>query len=205
MKTYVCKACGYVNIGDSPPEKCPKCGVGADKFLIDEVAGGNGKVSNKTRSFSTLGIEYAHRFLGYAGEAEYLHGHHGQLTIEVEGGVNEGSGFVHPCNSIKKAAWEYLQNFDHALILQENDPLLPVVLKTYEEQGIRNGTLNNTTKGSAFDIPLAKAYPECRLVVVKKVATCENLIELFYSLLKDKMNIKKLTFTSGANGASQEY
>jgi 6-pyruvoyltetrahydropterin/6-carboxytetrahydropterin synthase len=38
--------------------------------------------------------------------------------------------------------------------------------------------------------------------VVKKVATCENLIELFHSLLKDKMNIKKMTFTSGMNGAS---
>ncbi|MDR1133012.1 MAG: hypothetical protein LBL05_02550, partial [Synergistaceae bacterium] len=64
MKTYVCKVCGYVHIGDAPPVKCPKCGVGADKFVIDEVAaGGGGKISNKTRSFTTLGIEYAHRFL----------------------------------------------------------------------------------------------------------------------------------------------
>jgi 6-pyruvoyltetrahydropterin/6-carboxytetrahydropterin synthase len=205
MKTYVCNACGYVHIGEAAPGKCPKCGVGADKFVIDEKAGSSDAVANLTRSFTTLGIEYAHRFLGYAGEAEYLHGHHGQLTIEVEGGVNESSGFVHPCNSIKQTAWEYLQNFDHALILQEQDPLLPGILKTYEDQGIRNGTATNTTKGPAFDVPLAKAYPECRLVVVKKVATCENLIELFYSLLKDKMHIRKLTFTSGANGAIQEY
>ena len=45
--------------------------------------------------------------------------------------------------------------------------------------------------GEEFDTPLAKAYPKARLVVVKKVATCENLIEVFYELLKDKMNIKK--------------
>jgi len=52
---------------------------------------------------------------------------------------------------------------------------------------------------------LAKAYPECRLVVVKKVATCENLIEVFYSLLKDKLNIKKMVFASGDNCASTEF
>lgn len=157
------------------------------------------------RSFTKIGIEYAHRFLGYEGEAQYLHGHHGQLTIEVEGEVNEADGFVKPCNGIKRIAWDYLQNFDHALILQENDPLLPEVLKVYENQGIRDGAPSNTTKGIVFDTELGKAYPECRLIVVKKIATCENLIELFHSLLKDKLNIKKMTFTSGMNGATAEF
>jgi 6-pyruvoyltetrahydropterin/6-carboxytetrahydropterin synthase len=156
-------------------------------------------------SFTTLGIEYAHRFLGYDGEAQYLHGHHGQLTIKVEGEVDAKTGFVKPCNDIKRIAWDYLQNFDHALILQENDPLLPEILKVYEKQGIKDGTPTNTTKGLPINNDLAQAYPECRLVVVQKVATCENLIEVFYSLLKDKMNIKKLKFTSGANGASVTY
>ena len=156
-------------------------------------------------SFTSIGIEYSHRFLGYDGEAQYLHGHHGQLTIEVEGAVNDDNGFVQPCNDIKRIAWDYLQNFDHALILQESDPLLPEVLKVYEKQGIRNGAPSNTTKGLPIDNGLAKAYPECRLVVVQKVATCENLLELFYSLLKDKINIKKMTFTSGMNGASVTY
>ncbi|MCL2642692.1 MAG: 6-carboxytetrahydropterin synthase [Candidatus Bathyarchaeota archaeon] len=156
-------------------------------------------------SFTKIGIEYAHRFLDYEGEAQYLHGHHGELTIEVEGEVNSKNGFVQPCNDIKRIAWDYLQNFDHGLILQENDPLLPELLKVYEQQGIRNGVPSNRTKGLSIDTELAKAYPECRLVVVKKVATCENLIELFYSLLKDKLNIKKMTFTSGMNGASVTY
>jgi 6-pyruvoyltetrahydropterin/6-carboxytetrahydropterin synthase len=156
-------------------------------------------------SCTTLNIQYAHRFLGYEGEAQYLHGHTGTLTIEVEGDVNAANGFVFPCNGIKNIAWKYLVNFDHALILQENDPLLPGVLAAYETQGIRNGAPSNTALGTAIDTDLAKAYPECRLVVVKKVATCENLIELFYSLLKDKLNIKKLTFTSGDNGASADF
>ncbi len=159
----------------------------------------------KKVSITKLNIQYAHRFLGYEGEAQYLHGHTGTLTIEVEGDVNENNGFVYPCNSIKRIAWDYLKNFDHALLLQENDPLLPGVLKAYEDQGIRNGAPSNTMTGLPIDTALAKAYPECRLVVVKKVATCENLIELFHSLLKDKLNITKMTFVSGDNAASFTY
>ncbi len=32
MAKYVCSVCGYVAEGDNPPEVCPVCGVGADKF-----------------------------------------------------------------------------------------------------------------------------------------------------------------------------
>ncbi|MDR1690105.1 MAG: 6-carboxytetrahydropterin synthase [Clostridiales bacterium] len=156
----------------------------------------------KTTSITKLNIQYAHRFLGYEGEAQYLHGHSGLLTIEVDGEVNETTGFVYPCNSIKRIAWDYLKNFDHALIMQEEDPLLPGILSAYAEQGIKDGAPTNVMLGLPFENELGKAYPQCRLVVVKKVATCENLIELFYSLLKDKLNISKMTFASGDNAAS---
>lgn len=157
------------------------------------------------RSFSTIELQYAHRFLNFKGEASYLHGHTGVLTIEVEDTINEGVNMVFPCNEIKKTAWEVLQNFDHALVLREDDPLLPAILKVYEEQGIRNGVPSNTMKGPAFDIPLAKAYPECRLVVTKETMTVEGFIKIVYELLKDKLNIVKLTFTSGVNGAVAKF
>jgi rubrerythrin len=32
MAKYVCSVCGYVHEGDEPPEKCPQCGVPAEKF-----------------------------------------------------------------------------------------------------------------------------------------------------------------------------
>jgi len=32
MKKFVCSVCGYVHEGDSAPEKCPVCKVGAEKF-----------------------------------------------------------------------------------------------------------------------------------------------------------------------------
>ena len=34
------------------------------------------------RSVTTFDLQYAHRFYGFKGEAQYLHGHTGTLTIE---------------------------------------------------------------------------------------------------------------------------
>ncbi|MDO4266781.1 MAG: 6-carboxytetrahydropterin synthase [Eubacteriales bacterium] len=157
------------------------------------------------RSFTTLDLQYAHRFYGFKGEAQYLHGHTGILTIEVEDTIEKGVNMVFPCNEIKKTAWEVLQNFDHALILREDDPLLPAILKVYEEQGIRDGAPTNKQKGPAFKTELATAYPECRLIVTKETMTVEGMIRIVHSLLKDKLNIVKITFTSGVNGASEVY
>ena len=157
------------------------------------------------RSITTLDIQYAHRFYNFRGEAQYLHGHTGTLTIEVEDTVNAGVNMVFPCNEIQKTAWEVLKNFDHALVLREDDPLLPAVLKVYEEQGIRHGHPQNRMKGPVFDSDLAKAYPDCRLVVTRETMTVEGMIRIVYDLLKDRLNIVRLTFTSGVNAASQEY
>ena len=33
MKKFVCKVCGYVFIGEEPPEKCPQCGASKEKFI----------------------------------------------------------------------------------------------------------------------------------------------------------------------------
>ncbi len=32
MKKWVCSVCGQVHEGDAPPDKCPQCGVGPEKF-----------------------------------------------------------------------------------------------------------------------------------------------------------------------------
>ena len=157
------------------------------------------------RSITTIHLQYAHRFYGFKGEAQYLHGHTGTLTIEVEDSINCGVNMVFPCNEIKKTAWNILQNFDHALILREDDPLLPVILDVYGKQGILHGAPTNTMLGPAFETDLATAHPHCRLVVTKETMTAEGMIKIVYELLKDKLNIVKLTFVSGDNTASEEY
>lgn len=159
------------------------------------------------RSITTFDIQYAHRFYNFKGEAQYLHGHTGTLTIEVEDSVllTDSVNMVFPCNEIQKTAWDVLKNFDHATILREDDPLLPALLAVYEKQGIKDGAPTNKMKGEAFKTELATAYPNCRLVVTKETMTVEGMIKIVYDLLKDKLNIAKLTFTSGVNAATQEY
>ena len=157
------------------------------------------------RSITKIELQYAHRFYRFQGEAQYLHGHTGVLTIEVEDSIEKGVNMVFPCKEIQKTAWDVLKNFDHALILREDDPLLPAILSVYEKQGIKNGTSTNVMKGPAFKTELATAYPDCRLVVTKETMTVEGMIKIVYDLLKDKLNIAKLTFTSGVNAASCEY
>lgn len=80
-------------------------------------------------------------------------------------------------------------------------PWEAAILGVYEAQGLRNGAPTNRMKGPAFQTELATAYPDCRLVVTKETMT----VEVVYELLKDKLNIAKLTFTGGVNAASQEY
>lgn len=157
------------------------------------------------RSITKLDLQYAHRFYGFKGEAQYLHGHTGVLTIEVEDSVELGVNMVFPYNEIQKTAWEVLKNFDHTLVLREDDPLLPAILDVYEKQGIHNGAPQNQMKGFAFKTDLATAYPDCGLVVTKETMTVEGMIKIVYDLLKDKLNIVKLTFTSGVNAASAEF
>ena len=82
---------------------------------------------------------------------------------------------------------------------------LPEITAVYRKQGIYEGAATNTMKGPAFKTELATAYPECRLVVTKETMTVEGMIKIVYDLLKDKLNIVKITFNSGDNTASQEF
>jgi 6-pyruvoyltetrahydropterin/6-carboxytetrahydropterin synthase len=75
------------------------------------------------------------------------------------------------------------------------------VIGVYKKHGIHNDA-KNCVPLKKIDHPLAWSYPEYRIVVTKKVSTCENLCELFYELLKDKMPIKKITFRSSSMNAA---
>ena len=36
-KTFVCSFCGYRHTGETPPAKCPDCGIGPEKFILLEA------------------------------------------------------------------------------------------------------------------------------------------------------------------------
>lgn len=68
----------------------------------------------------------------------------------------------------QKVAWDVLKNFDHAIVLREDELLLPVILDVYEKQGIKKGHPQNKIKGEAFKTPPFTSYPDYRLVVACK-------------------------------------
>ena len=163
-------------------------------------------MSNKYTSIIKVdSFQYAHRFMNWDREAKHLHGHSGYLTIELEDEIDPKTGFAHSCKDGMKIAWEVVDHFHHATLFEEGDPLLDAVLAVYEKEGIVNDP-KHCVPLKKIDHPLAWSYPEYRIVVTKKVSTCENLCELFYELLKDKMPIKKIEMRSSPiNAASKEY
>ena len=161
--------------------------------------------TNKYRSIVNIDFQYAHRFMDWPREAKHLHGHSGLLTMELENTVDPMTGFAYPCKQAYKKAWEVLDHFHHASLFQEGDPLLDAVLAVSKKEGIINDPVNCVPL-KKIEHKLAWSYPEYRIVVTKKVSTCENLCELFYELLKDKLPIKKLTMRSSLlNAASKEF
>ena len=160
--------------------------------------------NNEAVAIVKLDFQYAHRFMHYPGEAQFLHGHSGLLEIEIGGNVDDVTGFTYPIKEAKKLAWEVANNFHHGTLFQEGDPLLETVLSTYEKAGIRNGA-PSTVPPKKLDHPLVWSYPECRVSVTKKVSSCENFCEMFYELLKDKLDIKKVSFRSSSLNAASRY
>mgnify|MGYP000529860091 CR=1 FL=1 len=54
------------------------------------------------RSITTLDLQYAHRFYGFKGEAQYLHGHTGVLTIDIEDTISPASIWFSPAMRFKR-------------------------------------------------------------------------------------------------------
>ena len=95
-------------------------------------------MDNKYTSIVNLDFQYAHRFMNWQREAKHLHGHSGLLTIELEDTVDPATGFAHACKDGLKKAWEVVDHFHHATLLQEGDPLLDAMLEVYKKHHIVN-------------------------------------------------------------------
>ena len=161
--------------------------------------------NDKYTSIVKLDFQYAHRFMNYPGEASYLHGHSGLLTIEIEGELNKHN-YAHPVKEAQKLAWAVADNFMHGTIFQEGDPLLDLVLQGYEKTGMKGTTNRFGAPAKALNHELVKSFPESRVCVSKGPSTCEWFCTVFYELLKDKLNIKKIEFRSSSlNCASRTF
>jgi 6-pyruvoyltetrahydropterin/6-carboxytetrahydropterin synthase len=68
---------------------------------------------------------YGHRLLNYEGKCRHLHGHNGQVEIELEGDTLDERGMVTDFGEIKSVMKRWIDdNLDHRMILRRDDPVV---------------------------------------------------------------------------------
>lgn len=72
-------------------------------------------------------FDAAHRLFEYDGKCVNIHGHTYKVRAVVEGEVQDESGMVLDFGRLKGALRGLVEYFDHALILEKNDPLADVL------------------------------------------------------------------------------
>ena len=72
--------------------------------------------------------ETAHRLLSHEGKCRYLHGHSYKWEVTIEAGIERSTGMVMDFSTLKELMIECIEKpFDHTLVLQENDSLIPAL------------------------------------------------------------------------------
>lgn len=76
---------------------------------------------------------YGHRLLNYEGKCRHLHGHNGKAVIVMESESLDERGMVVDFKEIKNSLRTWIDDeLDHRMILNENDPVLPVLREMNE-------------------------------------------------------------------------
>lgn len=92
---------------------------------------------------------YGHRLLNYDGKCRNLHGHNGQLELEMDAEALDTLGMVIDFGEIKEIAKGWVDtHLDHKMLLNRNDPLVPVLTDFGEPLYLMDGnpTAENITK-----------------------------------------------------------
>ena len=73
-------------------------------------------------------FDASHRLLHYKGKCARIHGHRWRVEVWLEGEADEKTGILVDYAKIS----EVIERFDHQLILNRDDPLVPI-LSPYQE------------------------------------------------------------------------
>ena len=76
---------------------------------------------------------YGHRLLNYEGKCRHLHGHNGRAIITIEAPSLDHRGMVLDFGDIKKVVSSWIdENLDHRMLLNRNDPVVPILQEMNE-------------------------------------------------------------------------
>lgn len=110
-------------------------------------------------------LPFAHRVANHAGHCRFVHGHSWSITFHFRGDNLDDNGFVLDLGNIKELK-STMKNFDHALVLCTNDPLLPH-FKLLENEGESPFKLIESPHGASSE-SLAKWFHEMANRILKK-------------------------------------
>ncbi len=81
----------------------------------------------------TIAFCYGHRILHHQGKCRHLHGHNARASITVRAAQLDALGMVVDFSLLGRTlgAWVDAQ-FDHTLLLAQDDPLLPLLMQAEE-------------------------------------------------------------------------
>ena len=74
-------------------------------------------------SVHSIEVPAGHRLLGYDGRCAYLHGHNYVFSVSVEGNPN-AIGLVLDYTDLKTRIRSVLDQFDHSMVLNGDDPFV---------------------------------------------------------------------------------
>ena len=117
---------------------------------------------------------YGHRLLNYQGKCRHLHGHNGQVEIDIETGALDARGMVHDFADIRAALKNWIdETLDHRLLLCKDDPIVPLLKQRGElffAMG-ENPTAENIAK-LIFDHAKAKGLPVAEVRLWETPTSC---------------------------------
>lgn len=108
-----------------------------------------------------LYFSYGHRLMNHAGKCRMLHGHNAKVTIKLACQNLNEDGMVIDFSEIKNAAKSWLdEQFDHQMLLYEDDPVVEVLKNCGEHIRVLN--VHPTAECLAkliFDFIQSKNFP----------------------------------------------
>jgi len=69
-------------------------------------------------------LPMGHRLQRHEGKCRTIHGHNYVVTVTVAGPINVHTGMVVDFHDLKVAVRAVLERYDHALVLEDNDPVV---------------------------------------------------------------------------------
>ncbi len=92
---------------------------------------------------------YGHRLLNYDGQCRHLHGHNARVEVDLVADTLDERGMVVDFSDMKRQIKTWIdENLDHRMLLNRQDPILPVLQERGEEHYVmdQNPTAENIAR-----------------------------------------------------------